>query len=129
MRSRKAASHFPVFEEMRKAGDTCPKEIELVSIAVTECTIVCSIGPNGLRGVVRISGFVSLWKKNDIFTICVCLGKYENPVNRTVATHVGAPVSWGPRIIDTADTAVATPLVLSRSRSTSGFSRHFGVTA
>jgi hypothetical protein len=27
-------------------------------------------------------------------------------------THVGAPVAWGPRIIDTADTAVATPLRL-----------------
>jgi transposase len=26
-------------------------------------------------------------------------------------THVGAPVAWGPRIIDTADTAVATPLI------------------
>jgi hypothetical protein len=25
-------------------------------------------------------------------------------------THVGAPVAWRPRIIDTADTAVATPL-------------------
>jgi hypothetical protein len=24
--------------------------------------------------------------------------------------HVGAPIAWGPRIIDTADTAVATPL-------------------
>jgi hypothetical protein len=27
-------------------------------------------------------------------------------------THVGAPVAWGPRIIDTADTAVATPLMI-----------------
>ncbi|GFX76416.1 putative DD41D transposase [Trichonephila clavipes] len=36
--------------------------------------------------------------------------EYENPVNGTVVTHVGTHVACGPRIIDTADTAVATPL-------------------
>jgi hypothetical protein len=25
-------------------------------------------------------------------------------------THVGAPLAWGPRMIDTADTGVATPM-------------------
>ncbi|GFV15614.1 hypothetical protein TNCV_4836401 [Trichonephila clavipes] len=37
--------------------------------------------------------------------------RYENPVSGTVVTHVGAPVAWGPRIIDMSDTAVATPLL------------------
>ncbi|GFS84948.1 hypothetical protein TNCV_1305611 [Trichonephila clavipes] len=32
-------------------------------------------------------------------------GVYGSPVSRTVVTHIGAPVAWGPRIIDTADTA------------------------
>ncbi|GFU04238.1 hypothetical protein TNCV_863611 [Trichonephila clavipes] len=38
---------------------------------------------------------------------------YGNPVNDTVVTHVGAPVAWGLRIIDT---AVATRLEISLSR-------------
>ncbi|GFW44250.1 transposable element Tc3 transposase [Trichonephila clavipes] len=33
----------------------------------------------------------------------------ESPVSATVVTHVGAPIAWGPRIIDT---AVATPLLM-----------------
>ncbi|GFS55155.1 HTH_48 domain-containing protein [Trichonephila clavipes] len=37
--------------------------------------------------------------------------RYESPVSGTVVTYVGAPVAWGLRIIDTADTAVATPLL------------------
>ncbi|GFU65487.1 transposable element Tcb2 transposase [Trichonephila clavipes] len=36
----------------------------------------------------------------------------ESPISDTVVTRDGAPVAWGPRIIDTADTAVATPLVI-----------------
>ncbi|GFU31788.1 hypothetical protein TNCV_1176541 [Trichonephila clavipes] len=38
------------------------------------------------------------------------LFKNESPVSGTAVTHVRAPVAWGPRIIDTADTGVATPL-------------------
>ncbi|GFW37915.1 hypothetical protein TNCV_4631161 [Trichonephila clavipes] len=41
--------------------------------------------------------------------VFVTRSKYENPVSWTVVTHVGAPVALGPRIIDTADTALATP--------------------
>ncbi|GFW99662.1 hypothetical protein TNCV_3418941 [Trichonephila clavipes] len=32
--------------------------------------------------------------------------RYGSPVSRNVVTHAGAPVAWGPRIIDT---AIATP--------------------
>ncbi|GFX09938.1 hypothetical protein TNCV_1749401, partial [Trichonephila clavipes] len=35
---------------------------------------------------------------------------YGNPVSGTVVTHYGAPVAWEHRIIDMADTEVATPL-------------------
>ncbi|GFU50183.1 hypothetical protein TNCV_300271 [Trichonephila clavipes] len=40
------------------------------------------------------------------------------PVSGTVVLLVGAPVAWGPRIIDTADTAVATPLALAEISET-----------
>ncbi|GFW18631.1 hypothetical protein TNCV_1222921 [Trichonephila clavipes] len=33
-------------------------------------------------------------------------GRYGSHVSGTVVTHVEAPVAWGPRIIDTADTVV-----------------------
>ncbi|GFW17611.1 hypothetical protein TNCV_2651681 [Trichonephila clavipes] len=42
--------------------------------------------------------------------------KYENPVIWTVGYNFGGPVVWGPRIIDTADTAVATPLMGNDSK-------------
>ncbi|GFU63524.1 hypothetical protein TNCV_1000751 [Trichonephila clavipes] len=35
---------------------------------------------------------------------------YGSLVSETEVTHVGAPAAWGPRIIHTADKAVATPL-------------------
>ncbi|GFX11377.1 hypothetical protein TNCV_2804381 [Trichonephila clavipes] len=44
---------------------------------------------------------------------------YGSPVNGTVVTHVVAPVAWGPRIIDTADTAVDTPLIVTPTIETS----------
>ncbi|GFV47648.1 hypothetical protein TNCV_1121841 [Trichonephila clavipes] len=36
--------------------------------------------------------------------------RYERPISNTVVTHVGAPVVWGLRIIDTSDKATATAL-------------------
>ncbi|GFY15145.1 hypothetical protein TNCV_1569601 [Trichonephila clavipes] len=35
--------------------------------------------------------------------------RYENPVSETVVTHVGAPVAWDLRIIDTSDTMMVSP--------------------
>ncbi|GFW72040.1 uncharacterized protein TNCV_4789281 [Trichonephila clavipes] len=46
---------------------------------------------------------------------------YENPVSGNVVTHVGAPVTWGPRIIETADKAQATSLYALQIRTTSMF--------
>ncbi|GFV14508.1 hypothetical protein TNCV_166351 [Trichonephila clavipes] len=46
--------------------------------------------------------------------------QYENPVSETVVTHVGAPVAWGPRIIDTVDTVVATILDMAQNLAEHG---------
>ncbi|GFV48050.1 hypothetical protein TNCV_3999641 [Trichonephila clavipes] len=44
------------------------------------------------------------------------------PVSGTVVTHVLAAVAWGPSIIDTADTVVATPLALGPPGTPDAFS-------
>ncbi|GFY29281.1 hypothetical protein TNCV_4724091 [Trichonephila clavipes] len=43
--------------------------------------------------------------------------EYENPVSGTVVTHAGAPVAWELRMIDTADTTVATSLAVMETNS------------
>ncbi|GFT47070.1 hypothetical protein TNCV_3747281 [Trichonephila clavipes] len=46
--------------------------------------------------------------------------KHENPVNGTVVAHVGTPVTWGLRIIDT---VVVAPLCMTYNRTNLGANR------
>ncbi|GFU62207.1 hypothetical protein TNCV_2474381 [Trichonephila clavipes] len=98
----------------RKAWVRCPMRPNTFRVH-KEYMLVKSVGSKVLWTESRVQGtgeyFPPLQTHGKI--VEVEIGDRFGPVSGTVVTHVRAFEAWGPRIIDKADTAVVTPLMIS----------------